>query len=184
MAWRTVGRCLAAGILVAAAACGSSGESGQTDTTTATSLAPTTTIKTATVGQIASIVAKHNSDLRRYAASAKTCQIPQDPRCDLAAKLNITTLDLTASTLDVNLRAAVDDRPNNQLFIGAYPAELVGLVAATRKAIADVGTASKGLSNGGCSAPTPPAPCNDLYRQMGFAASDLVRQLDAWAPYL
>lgn len=105
-------RCLV-GLLGVATLSGCGG--GGTATAPPTTLAPTTTVKTATVGQIASIVAKHNTDLRRYAASARNCQIPQDPRCDVAAKLNITTLDITASTLDVGLRAASDDRPNNPL---------------------------------------------------------------------
>lgn len=180
-------------MLLTTAACGGGGSTGSSGPTTTVEpgrpvgtaiTIPSTTIKTATVGQVASIVAKHSSDLRRYAADARTCQILEDPRCGVAARINVMSLSVVASTLDVNLRGAAEDRPNNNLYIGAYPAELVRLVAATRSAIAEVTTAGDAIGKGSCSGASPGPTCAAAYLQMSFAAGHLVQQLDAWAPYL
>lgn len=155
----------------------------ETATTPASTSAPST-IRTATVGQIASVVSKHSADLRKYAASARVCATFDSPGCDAVAKVSGQTLAISASTLDIELRAAAEDRPNNKLFIGAYPAELVRLVAATRAAIAELGAASEAATKAGCAASPTPAACAVPLLQLGDGADHLVQQLDAWSPYI
>ena len=144
----------------------------------------TSTIKTATVNQIASIVAKYQTDLRRYAAAAIACEVLIDSRCTATTRIMAATLLPTASTLDVELRGAAEDRPNNKLFIGAYPAELVSLVSRMRAALDEVAKAGEAGSKAGCTIGTTGDACPTPYLLLADGASHVVRQLDAWSPYI
>lgn len=141
-------------LAVLLAACGGD-DKAPAPTTTA---APAPTVKTATVAQVAGIVAKYNADLRRYAAAATTCEVLIDSRCTTTTRIMAATLLPTASTLDVELRGAAEDRPNNKLFIGAYPAELVSLVGRTRSALDEVAKAGEAGSKAGCILARPATP--------------------------
>ncbi|MDQ6614391.1 MAG: hypothetical protein M3083_06515 [Actinomycetota bacterium] len=94
------------------------------------------------------------------------------------------TFATTAKTFDLELGGAADNRPNNLLFVGGYPSELTKLVASTRAAITGVTLAETTLSSADCSGAAPTGSCTGLYLQMGFAADQLMQQLDAWSPYV
>jgi hypothetical protein len=131
-----------------------------------------TTVTAATVSQIASIVAGHSADIRRYAAAAKTCEVLIDSHCASVTRIRASTLVPTAQILDNELRAA-----------GSYPPELVKLVASTRAAIAEVASARDAMTKAGCSPAKGDDACVTPFALLAAGASNLVRQLDAWSPY-
>jgi hypothetical protein len=137
------------------------------------------------VSQIASIVATHAADIRRLASDTAPCQLAGNPRCDLNAQLELLTLDFDAEALAVELRAAAEDRPGNQLYIGAYPAELVQLVANTRSALATLDNDLAAYTAAGCSKPAADEDdCAAPAFDGGSSVKRLVGQIDAWGPYL
>jgi hypothetical protein len=104
----------------------------------------------------------------------------------LAAQLSLITLGITAETLDVELRAAIENRPNNQLYIGQYPAELAPLVAATRSAITNLTADLQAYKDALCGEVTidVAVACVTPAFAVGSSTSQLKSQIDAWGPYI
>lgn len=167
--------------LMALTACGTDGGSGTAATDApSTSTAP----KQATTRQIASIVAEQDQPLRAAYTKARPCTFYDEPRCDLVAQLNLQTFATLASTLRLGLDAADDDRPNNGLYVGAYPTEIEALVASTLNVLGAIDTAGKDYQAQGCPASKAPICGQRAVEILLVQGGSLIGKLDAWRPYL
>jgi hypothetical protein len=171
--WRAVGLALAL-----FAACGGSTKPPNFSTTT-------TNAQTATVSQIASIIATYEPEIRRLVAGTESCHLGTNPACGLSEQLQLLALDSTASTLDIELRAAAEARPGNQLYRGAYPDEIAPLVASTRAAIASLASAMAAYRAADCGrAGSPAGSCGPEGLGLATSTSGLIARINAWRPYL
>jgi hypothetical protein len=161
-------------ILLAACGGGSSRES------------TTTTVRNATTRQIAGIVAQFEDDILGADATVRACEVDfAGDRCGLTGSLKITTLGLRAETLALDLDAADDARPNNGLFVGAYPTEVRSLAKRTidhaRKLQAEV---KRLLDEFRCGAEPTGEYCVSSIVRVAFAYDALRSDIRAWSPYL
>lgn len=124
--------------------------------------------KEATVQQVASAVARHEPELREVLTDVETqCDfLLQEEPCRGVGAIRLFTLGIQAKTLAVDLEA-LDDEQAGQ-YVGSIPTELSGLVDSTvaaAQALGDIDTDGD------------PLEMNRLVR-------NIVRELDAWSPYL
>lgn len=142
---------------------------------------PPVTTKQATIGQIASIIAKSDDSIRTSVGQIGPCRLYTEKRCDLAARLSLGTVAIRAEALAIPLEAA--DDPQTGLYIGAYPQELVRLVADTLGALRDLTVPGTLYRRDNC-AQNQTSSCAVAATQIYLAAGNLIDQLDAWRPYL
>jgi hypothetical protein len=132
------------------------------------------TVKTATIGQYASIVAEQRAAISERAKELEGCVLDAS---DFVCKAGVLSASLEAQTLDIKLESAGVDGPGNQVFIGAPPDEIAALVAETR-------AAAKALQAKADLASECKGKCISEFADASFAASDLNDKLAGWEPYL
>jgi hypothetical protein len=174
-------------VLAALAACGGADEDPSESAADAEAESTTTTeveAKTATVGQVAGVVAQYDTELREVMDQAEPCLVlifPED--CDIAASVTVMTLGLKAQTLEIELRGFAEDRTNNQLYVGAYPEELVPLVDETLDAARTVMSLAEDWTDV-CPADPSTQECFNVAFPLNSVVGDLEDALARWRPYL
>lgn len=169
-------------VALLAAACSGGGD-GQDDDRAASSSTTATTVKTATISQVASVIAKNESDVREILETGKQCFLAySSPLCDVAGKLAILSLSFKTEAFEIELRAFREDKPNNQLYVGEYPEEVRRITYETLEAFDAVQAAQKDLTDA-CAAPMSDV-CTQASFRMSQASDDVDDALDSWAPYL
>ena len=174
-------------VLVVAACGGGSADSTAPTTQEATATTEertTTTEKTATVEQVAGVVAQHDRELLDAMEEATACTVvlfPED--CDLSGRLTMVSLGFMAGTLEVELDAFDDDKPRNQLYVGAYPEEVRPLVEETLEAAREVQAATEEWQDA-CGEDVTTEECTAAGRATTQAFASLERALKRWRPYL
>lgn len=146
---------------------------------TTTTIATTTTTKTATVQQVASVVAKYEPDLRTYIREIEPCIWP-DSGCSLVTPITFLTLSYATSAFSRNLSDL--PKPGSMVYVGAIPQEIAGLHMETVSAAETVKELAKTSSDDQCATPAATSACDAA--TLSLAMSALEAQLDAWTPYL
>lgn len=170
MNYRRVRGVLTAVAFLVVAGCSGDGPKVEAPTTKV----PTTVERTAseaeaTVAQVASLIARHNADLRESIANVEdACDFAHavDP-CPGMGGIVLLTLTTQAQTLAIDLGAV--DKPEAGQYLGAIPSEIRALTESTALAAERLGAVDS-------EADTP--------RDISRAIDDLRSELDAWGPYL
>lgn len=143
------------------------------------------TLKMATVQQIASIVAKHEPDLRKSIETAGDCRLLTYPECGMAGRISYLAVSLELEAMTIYL-SNVDNETKPNVYQGEIPDELRLLVADTLKHARAVKAASDTFQDLCVQEPvrSPSAACVSRNNDLHFAINAVEGDLNAWSPYL
>lgn len=138
---------------------------------------------TASVEQVASVVAEHEPDLRDVIGQiGDGCwtAFGSNPECqEPADKLPVQALVFTAETFALVLGAIDEDRPENDHYIGEIPEEVEELHADTLRLTEEVVSVVDEFIEEGCTT----QDCPERGLQTRRSVESLEDKLDAWSPY-